>query len=250
MTDPPVPRERTSSQTDTTADIAYSNRIAPVYFERWSWPIQRYTTKVEGRWLREVLGGTERPRVLLAGSGGGREIDALLSLGASIVAVDYSEAMLDVGRVRWGTEVVDWRLADVHDLDGLPSDFDAVVSLAALNYFVDLATALSTMRRHVRPGGTLIVSSINAEHPTERVRPAPGKINRRPYTRGDLTAAVQGAGWDVVDVRGYRILVDRMSAKTRWGRAQLRLALLGEPVLRRLTGPRRSKWIWVIARAR
>src|SRR5438067_2477750 len=141
MTDPPSGR---------LTSVALHDRIAGDYFDRWDRPVQRYTRRIETRWLTAALADINEPKVLLAGSGGARELEALLPLGAHVTAVDESQAMLDAGRARWG-EAVTWLAGDVHDLSRLPHDFDAAISLAAINYFREPGVALTQIVSRLRP---------------------------------------------------------------------------------------------------
>lgn len=191
------------------------------------------------RWLRRLIAPSSK--VLLASSGGGRELEAILPSGAKVTAVDYAEGPLRIGRERWG-DLVDWVRADAHDLRCLPDSFDVAVCLSAFNYFVDPPRALAEIASRLRPGGLMIVSVLNAEHPTERDRPSP-RVTRCPSTAAQAVAMAEGADLRDVRLRGHRVLADRLLK-----RRALPWVLPFEPMLGRVAGPRRCKWIWLLAR--
>ncbi|WP_395676855.1 class I SAM-dependent methyltransferase [Inquilinus sp.] len=94
-------------------------------------------------------GGT----VLDLGAGAGRVAHALVALGYVVTAVDNSAEML--AHVR-GAETV---LADIETLD-LGRGFDAVLLASTLINFPEAATRaalLAACRRHVRPGGAVLI---------------------------------------------------------------------------------------------
>jgi SAM-dependent methyltransferase len=233
------------------ADVEYHGRTAREYFDRHEQPIQRYTTRIEARWLRELV--APGSRVLVAGSGGGRELPPLLAKGCTVVALDYSQEMLEVGRRRWAGQPVEWVLGDVHDLSRFAGSFDYVITLAALNYFVDIDLATASMREALVPGGTLIASSINANHPSEKGAKPAGKVHRFLYAPGQLAEIATRAGLTVREVRGFRYWVDNLPPK--WNqpgagavqRAAVALALVLERAAGWLRGADRAKFFWIIA---
>lgn len=98
-------------------------------------------------------GGT----ILELGSGPGRVTHALVALGYRVTAVDNSAEML--AHIR-GAETV---LADIEDLD-LGRGFDAVLLASTLINFPEARTRaalLAACRRHVGPGGAVLIERRN-----------------------------------------------------------------------------------------
>jgi SAM-dependent methyltransferase len=98
-------------------------------------------------------GGT----ILELGSGPGRVTHALVARGYAVTAVDNSAEML--AHIR-GAETV---LADIEDLD-LGRSFDAVLLASTLINFPDIRTRaalLAACRRHVGPGGAVLIERRN-----------------------------------------------------------------------------------------
>jgi SAM-dependent methyltransferase len=114
--------------------------------------------------------GTTYPpgsRVLEAGCGVGAQTVQLVtrSRGIDLVSIDISEDSLAQAKARVAAiapnAAVDWRHADLHDL---PDDeqFDHVFVCFVLEHLRDPHTALTRLRRHLKPGGTLTV--IEGDH--------------------------------------------------------------------------------------
>lgn len=232
-------------------DKEYYARIAADYFRRHEQPIQRYSSRVESRWLKECI--PPGSSVLLVGAGGGREIPPLLDLACRITAIDYSEEMVDTGKVHWKDHPIEWHVADVHDLKEFHDQFDFALCLAAVNYFVDPNLAFREMGKTLTSGGQLIVSSINAAHPTEAgYKPKPG-YTRTLFDPDALSELARQAGLVVKDIRGLRILVDSLPVgwnrpgATPLQRTGLNAVLAVEPLLRLVAKPRRGKFFWLTA---
>jgi SAM-dependent methyltransferase len=97
--------------------------------------------------------------ILELGSGSGRITHALAALGYAVTAVDNSAEML--AHIR-GAETVQ---ADIEDLD-LGRSFDAVLLASTLINFPEprtRAALLATCRRHVRPGGAVLIERRNPD---------------------------------------------------------------------------------------
>ncbi|MGO1080478.1 class I SAM-dependent methyltransferase [Inquilinus sp. CA228] len=95
--------------------------------------------------------------ILELGSGPGRVTHAMVARGYAVTAVDNSAEML--AHVR-GAETV---LADIEDLD-LGRGFDAVLLASTLINFPEAGTRaalLAACRRHVRPGGAVLIERRN-----------------------------------------------------------------------------------------
>ncbi len=110
--------------------------------------------------------------ILEVGCGAGRFTEILLSLGAKVVAVDYSaaveacaasnQAARAEGRL-WNAQ------ADAFALPFRPQAFDLVIGYGMLQHTGDAHRALLSLWEHVRPGGRLLVDryqlSLRSAHP-------------------------------------------------------------------------------------
>lgn len=238
------------------ATVRYNDKLAESYFEIWDTrPIQRYTQTVEQRWMTELVARGDR--VLLAGSGGGREIAALLGLAGEVVALDISPEMLRIGRARFGEAAVTWRLGDLHDPPPDLGLFDHIFALGGVYaYLPEPARASRAMAGCLRPGGCLSVCVMNADHPTESAAPVVMKDGRvrQGLNRARLEAMMTRAGLTVTRVEGLRYLVDLLPPS--WNRLvgsaedldSLERALALEAELQGRLPVERGKFLWMTGR--
>ncbi|MGQ0847559.1 MAG: class I SAM-dependent methyltransferase [Actinomycetota bacterium] len=112
----------------------------------------------------ELLGGVDGQRVLDAGCGPGLYAEELVARGAEVVALDHSPKMVDLARRRLG-ERATVRLHDLIDpFDWLEDEsFDAALLALVIHHLDDRVMVLRELRRVLRPGGRLVVST---HHPT------------------------------------------------------------------------------------
>jgi SAM-dependent methyltransferase len=98
-------------------------------------------------------------RILEIAAGTGvvtRALAAEASEGASIVATDLNQAMLDKAAAVGTVRPVRWLQADAMALPFAENEFDAVVCQFGAMFFPDKSAAFSEARRVLRPGGAFI----------------------------------------------------------------------------------------------
>lgn len=111
-------------------------------------------------------GGT-RPLIGLSmldvGCGGGLIAEPLARLGATVTGIDPAEESIGVARAHAGTQglAIDYRAARVEDLAAAGDQFDVVTCLEVVEHVPDVAAFLATCARLVRPGGLMVLSTIN-----------------------------------------------------------------------------------------
>ena len=103
-------------------------------------------------------------RVLDIACGNGEFARRMATLGARVLATDFSEGMLERARAHGGQ--VDYRLADATDRDqllglGTEGPFDACVCNMAIMDIPDLAPMASAARELLRAGGRLVFSTLH-----------------------------------------------------------------------------------------
>ena len=109
--------------------------------------------------MLRLAGDVAGRRILDAGCGSGPLTAALRDRGALVSGFDLSPAMIELARTRLGAN------ADllVHDLaDPLPyrdATFDDAVASLVVHYLEDWAGPLSELRRVLKPGGRLLIST-------------------------------------------------------------------------------------------
>ena len=112
-----------------------------------------------------ILHGVERlapqpgERILDVGTGTGRAAREVAVRGASVVAVDISEELLDGARELSGPSQnpIDYRLADAEVLPFEDSSFDRVLSSFGVIFSAEPFVAAGELARVLRPGGRLVV---------------------------------------------------------------------------------------------
>jgi SAM-dependent methyltransferase len=177
--------------------------------------LQRWTGGLLTRRATGLIGAGNRPDLLktdlfdeVASRG---IVPWLLASGAHVAGIDVAPAIVGDAIARNpGLEAV---VADVRSLPFAEASFDVVFSGSTLDHFesaADIQTALSELRRVLRPGGTLILTLDNPANPLIWLRNGPllrllRRIGIVPYQVGAtlrpraLERAVQAAGLDVVE---------------------------------------------------
>jgi 2-polyprenyl-3-methyl-5-hydroxy-6-metoxy-1,4-benzoquinol methylase len=111
----------------------------------------------------ELVGDVARQRVLDAGCGPGLYSEELLARGADLVAIDASEAMVELARKRLGTRARVLRSDLSEPLPFADAAFDLVVCALVIHHVADRAACLREFFRVLTPGGHVVLST---QHPT------------------------------------------------------------------------------------
>jgi len=121
--------------------------------------------RASARFGRDPLG--ERPleglAVLDVGCGGGLLSEPLARLGADVTGIDLSSRNLAVAR-RHAARLdiqVNYREAAVEDLAAAGEAFDLVCVMEVVEHVADMPDFLRTCSRLVRPGGALVLATLN-----------------------------------------------------------------------------------------
>lgn len=137
-------------------------------------------------------------------------------LGATVVAVDTSERMVELARSRG----VDARVGDVQSLPFPGGSFDTVVAAWMLYHVPDLRSGLGEIHRVLRPGGRLVAVTNSERHLDEVRRHAGVDIRGRlPFNRGNGAALLADLFGDVqrTDVDGWVTFPDSESIRRSIG---------------------------------
>jgi SAM-dependent methyltransferase len=122
------------------------------------------------------------PRTVLeVGSGPGELSERIAgALGASVVAVDISERMVELARDRG----VDARRGDVQMLPFSDRTFDCVLAAWMLYHVPDVGRGLAEIARVLRPSGHLVAVTTSEEHLAEaRATAGVDMRGRSPFSR-------------------------------------------------------------------
>ena len=102
--------------------------------------------------------------VLDVGCGGGLLSESLAARGATVIGIDASEDTLAAARAHLEESDldVDYRTATAEALSGShPGRFDLVTCMELIEHVPDAAGLVAACARLVRPGGTVVFSTIN-----------------------------------------------------------------------------------------
>jgi 2-polyprenyl-6-hydroxyphenyl methylase / 3-demethylubiquinone-9 3-methyltransferase len=108
-----------------------------------------------------TLGGAG---VLDVGCGGGILSESMARAGARVLGIDLSRAVLDVAELHAldSNIAADYRLIAVEELAReRPAAFDLVTCMEMLEHVPDPAASIQALAALVRPGGDVIVSTLN-----------------------------------------------------------------------------------------
>ena len=138
----------------------------PEKYDQWfETPIGRLIKKYESDLVLEMLETEQGERILDAGCGTGVFTKDLVAAGAQIVGLELSLPML----LQAGRKLEDHFFymvrGDMRKLPFADNAFDKTVSVTAIEFVVDGGTAIGEMFRVTKPGGWIVVATLNSLSP-------------------------------------------------------------------------------------
>ena len=102
-------------------------------------------------------------RLLDVGCGGGLISEPLARLAAAVTGLDPALENIEVARQHSAAQglAIDYRAGHVEDLAAEGLLFDAVICLEVVEHVPDVGAFLATCARLIRPGGLMLLSTIN-----------------------------------------------------------------------------------------
>lgn len=145
-------------------------------YEQWfKTPLGQIVRNTELQLLMEYLNPCSGETILDAGCGTGIFTTDFLEKDPLIVGVDISSKMLEVATAKSkGYKFLPVK-GSILDLPFLDNYFDKVISNTAIEFIADGGKALSELYRVVKPGGTLIIATLNRLSPWAEERTERGK---------------------------------------------------------------------------
>jgi len=146
--------------------------MATALFDTWTerydlWfatPIGQLVRWYEAELLLKFLEPQPGERILDVGCGTGIFTIDVLKSGAWVTGIDLSAAMLSRAVTRGGEQFAGL-CADMCHLPFSDNSFDRVFSMTAIEFVADAATAIAELNRVVKPGGRVVLTSLNGLSP-------------------------------------------------------------------------------------
>ncbi len=149
------------------------------------------------------------------GCGGGLVAEPMARLGAHVTGIDPAEENVAAARAhaqQSGLQI-DYRAARVEDLAAESDRFDAVIALEVVEHVPDVAAFIDVCAHVVRPGGLMLLSTINRTAKAFALAIVGAEYVLRWLPRGthqwdrfvtpaELAEALRASGLRVVDTRG------------------------------------------------
>ncbi len=162
----------------TTIDAAEVERFSRLAAEWWNphgkfRPLHKFNP-VRLEWIRnEIVRHFDRDalapdplsglRILDIGCGGGLVCEPLSRLGANITGADASATNIEVARLHAAEcgLAIDYRATTAEALAEAGETYDVVLALEIVEHVADVPFFLTTCAGMVRPGGVMVVATIN-----------------------------------------------------------------------------------------
>jgi ubiquinone/menaquinone biosynthesis C-methylase UbiE len=138
----------------------------PERYDRWfDTPVGKAVLKYEVTLVLDLLRPAQGEMILDAGSGTGIFTREFLVRGADVVGLDISWAMLRWAKVKNGAFSHRVVTADMTLLPFADDVFDRTVSVTALEFIEDEKRAVAELFRVTKPGGVVVVATLNSLSP-------------------------------------------------------------------------------------
>jgi 2-polyprenyl-6-hydroxyphenyl methylase/3-demethylubiquinone-9 3-methyltransferase len=157
------------------AEVAYFEKLAHRWWDDQGpfWPLHKLN-RFRVDYIRAQLcrvfardATAERPleglEVLDIGCGGGILSESMARLGARVTGTEITEKNIRVSQIHaaWAGLDVDYRLVTARELADEGTTFDAVLNMEVVEHVDHLPDFLADCARLVRPGGVMVVATIN-----------------------------------------------------------------------------------------
>jgi 2-polyprenyl-6-hydroxyphenyl methylase/3-demethylubiquinone-9 3-methyltransferase len=164
----------------------------------------------------QAIAPLEHRQVLDVGCGGGILSESMARAGAQVLGIDLAQAVLDVAEMHAIEAKIDvsYRAVSAENLAlERPAAFDVVTCMEMLEHVPDPAATLAALRKLVKPGGDIIVSTLNRNLKAFAVAIVGAEYVARVLPRGtheylkfirpsELARWGRGTGLDLKDLTG------------------------------------------------
>jgi len=145
--------------------MSFDKKAASEYDSWYETKLGSFVDEVETKTAFELFQFRKGEKVLDIGCGTGNFSIKLAKKGAEVVGIDVSEAMLAKARKKAEKKNLNIKFYknDVTSLDFEDNSFDAVFSMAAVEFIDDIKKAFKEMKRVVKPGGKILLGTITKD---------------------------------------------------------------------------------------
>lgn len=127
-------------------------------------PVIRYEQELRAQTVLSLLSINPGEHVLDIGCANARDISELVKSGAQVTGVDISESMIDAAKKQLsqiGIDGVTLRVGDATRLNFSDASFDKILCSEVIEHIPDALQALKEIRRVLKRGGALVLSTPN-----------------------------------------------------------------------------------------
>ena len=145
----------------------FDREVAEQYDAWYDTKLGSFVDETETACAFRLLQPSSEDSILDLGCGTGNFSLKLAREGADVTGIDISDAMLDVANEKSTCEdlTIDFRNMDAHNLKFNDHSFDAVLSMATLEFVEDPQEVFDEMIRVTKPGGRIVIGVIHEDSP-------------------------------------------------------------------------------------
>ena len=135
-------------------------------YDQWfQTPLGRLIKNYESELVLQMLRPDKGEVILDAGCGTGIFTTEILKTGARVMGLELSLKMLGGALTRCGDQAFQPVIGDMRSLPFFDSSFHKVVSITAIEFIQDARAAIEELFRVTKPGGIIVVATLNSLGP-------------------------------------------------------------------------------------
>lgn len=153
-------------------------------YDQWfATPTGRLVKTYESALLLELLQPRAGESILDVGCGTGIFTEDVLRSGARVTGIDLSVPMLQRAVIRLEAASFSALGADMRALPFTDNSFDRVFSMTAIEFLADARPGIAELHRVVRPGGCVVLTTLNSLSPWAERRRKKGRSGHDLFQR-------------------------------------------------------------------
>jgi ubiquinone/menaquinone biosynthesis C-methylase UbiE len=138
----------------------------PERYDQWfTTPVGKLVKKIEGELIHELLNPKPEEKVLDAGCGTGVFTLDFLASGTQVVGLEISKPMLSFASKKISSYPFFPVQGDILHLPFRDNSFDKALSITAIEFIENAKNAVDELFRVTRPGGYVVVATLNSLSP-------------------------------------------------------------------------------------